>query len=84
VLIVSRASRSEPQRIDVRASVVGSVDAARAVHEVEFVLDGTAVARSTAPFRASVALERGDHELLVRPADPRLALELGSSRFSVR
>ncbi len=52
--------------------------------EVEFVVDGVVVGRSRWPFRARVAATRGDHELVVRPADPKLAVRTASTRFSVR
>ena len=85
VLVLSRAERAQGQSLELRASLRGPAAAgAAALDEVEFVLDGMPVGRSRAPFHLSVPLSRGDHELLVRPANPALGLELGVSRFSVR
>jgi hypothetical protein len=69
-----------------RASLRGPATApgAAPLDEVEFVLDGAPVGRSRAPFHLSVPLARGDHELVVRPANPALGMELVVSRFSVR
>jgi penicillin-binding protein 1C len=52
---------------------------------VEFVLDGRVVASvARPPYRAHVNATRGDHELVVRPADPDAPVRLAASRFSVR
>jgi penicillin-binding protein 1C len=85
VLLVAHDAPEGSQAMELRASL-GERDAlgpAR-VAEVEFVLDGRAVGRSRWPYRAIVTPAPGDHELVVRPADPVIAARLGESRFSVR
>jgi penicillin-binding protein 1C len=72
------------EAIEVSASFVGDAITARRLVEVEFVVDGRVAARSTRPFRAALPAVPGDHDLVVRPADPALAVRLGTSRFSVR
>jgi penicillin-binding protein 1C len=86
VLLLSRAERAERQQLELRASLLGPAaePGVARLDEVQFVLDGVPVGRSRAPFRASVPLSRGEHELVVRPADPRVGVRLGESRFSVR
>jgi penicillin-binding protein 1C len=82
VFALSRAG-GEPQRIELRASAVGGEGPSK-VAAVEFLVDGALVAHSAAPFRASVEAARGDHEVVVRPIDPRAVVRLGSGRFTVR
>ena len=72
------------QAIKLEASLAGSAEAARQVGAVEFVIDGEVVGRSRFPYQTNWAVARGDHELLVRPADPRIGVRTSSTRFSVR
>jgi len=73
---------TDKQVIEVRATVEGPEHSRP--EEVVFVVDGKDIARSSWPYRAQIAATPGDHELLVRPADPSLAIRLGSVMFSVR
>jgi hypothetical protein len=84
--VFPRAQRSDgaAQAIELAASFSGDAATARRLAAVEFVIDGAVAARSARPFRASVPAIAGDHEVVVRPADPALAVRLGASRFSVR
>jgi len=73
------------QTIEIRAELTqGGEAAARSLGDVEFVLDGKVWARSAWPYVARVPASPGDHEVLARPADPRLAARLEPTRFSVR
>jgi penicillin-binding protein 1C len=83
VFALSRELGGAPQRIELRASAIGGEGPSR-LAAVEFVVDGVLVARSAAPFRASVEATPGDHEVLVRPIDPRAAVRLGIGRYTVR
>ncbi|MDI1428976.1 penicillin-binding protein 1C [Polyangium sorediatum] len=73
----------DAQVIVLSASAVGG-PVERRVSEVEFVVDGEVVGRSRWPFRTRYHAARGDHELVVRPADPRLAVRTAKTSFSVR
>jgi penicillin-binding protein 1C len=73
----------EEGEIQVSASAIGA-DGPSRITGVEIVVDGELVARSAWPFRASVPARRGDHEILVRPIDPRARARVAMSRFSVR
>ena len=76
---------AERQTIELRAELAaGGEAAARALGELEFVVDGQVAARSAWPYQARIAATPGDHEVLARPADPRLAARLEPVRFSVR
>jgi len=77
--------RADRQTIELRAELsAGGEAAARALGELEFVVDGRVAARSAWPYEARIAATPGDHEVLARPADPRLAARLEPVRFSVR
>jgi penicillin-binding protein 1C len=77
--------RAGSQTIEVRAELAqGGEEAARALGEVEFVVDGAVWARSAWPYRTKIPATPGDHEVLARPADPRLSARLEPTRFSVR
>lgn len=77
--------RADRQTIELRAELsAGGEAAARALGELEFVVDGRVAARSGWPYEARIAATPGDHEVLARPADPRLAARLEPVRFSVR
>ena len=82
-VFVHAEEAGEAQVIVLSASAVGGA-LSRRVSEVEFVVDGEVVARSRSPFRARYHATRGDHELVVRPADPRLAVHTAKTSFSVR
>ncbi|MDI1479760.1 penicillin-binding protein 1C [Polyangium sp. y55x31] len=73
----------DAQVIVLSASAVGGPPERR-VSEVEFVVDGEVVGRSRWPFQVRYQATRGDHELVVRPADPRIALRTAKTSFSVR
>lgn len=76
---------SRHQTIEVRAELaVGGEPAARDLGDVEFVIDGKVWARSAWPYRTSIPATPGDHEVLARPVDPRLAARLEPTLFSVR
>ncbi len=84
VLVLSRAQPSESQPVQFRASFSGNTTALGA-EGVQFVLDGQVVAQASASsLRADVVIPRGDHTLRVRPVSPRAAVEVATSRFSVR
>ena len=83
VLLLSRSGAAAAQRVELAASLIGGT-AAQRLAPVEFVLDGTVVARSAPPYRAHVPIAPGDHTIEVRPTDPRLAVRLAASAFSVR
>jgi penicillin-binding protein 1C len=73
------------QTIEVRAELAqGGEPAARDLGDVEFVLDGKVWARSGWPYQTRVPATPGDHEVLARPADPRLAARFEPTVFSVR
>jgi len=74
----------ESQAIVLSASLLGGSAERERVSEVEFVVDGEVIGRSRWPFRASYRVERGDHELVVRPSDARLPVSTAATRFSVR
>lgn len=57
---------------------------AEAPDEVEFVIDGRVVGRSTHPFQAVVALPRGDHLAYARPRDTDAAVRSTPRAFAVR
>ena len=84
VFPLSRRSDAAAQGIELAASFSGDPATARRIAAVEFVVDGEVAARSAHPFRATIPAAAGDHEVLVRPVDPGLAVRLGESRFSVR
>ncbi|MDB4944307.1 MAG: Multimodular transpeptidase-transglycosylase [Labilithrix sp.] len=69
-----------PDAVDVAAETHGLA----AVQPLEVVVDGRVAARLDAPYRARVAVGRGDHTVEVRPLDGRLAAVLGRAQFSVR
>jgi len=73
------ATESDRDRIELAASLSGAGSPA-----VEFLVDGRAVARSSAPYRASIPLGRGDHVIEVRTVDPTLRIRPAESRFSIR
>jgi penicillin-binding protein 1C len=68
--------RRDAQTIEVRAELD--------LGELAFLVDGREVGRSAWPYRLKIAAEPGDHEVLARPADPRISARLESTRFSVR
>jgi len=77
--------RADHQTIELRAELAeGGEVAARALGEIEFVVDGVVAARSGWPYQARIRATPGDHEVLARPADPSLAAKLEPVRFSVR
>jgi hypothetical protein len=75
-------SRADPvhQTLELRASALGGAPS----RAVEFVLDGSVVARTGPPFVARVPATAGDHELFARPVDTTAHVRLVPSRFSVR
>ena len=77
--------RADTQTIELRAELdAGGEAAARALGELEFVVDGRVAARSAWPYQARIPATPGDHEVVARPADTRLAARLEPVRFSVR
>jgi len=70
----------EAQAITLSASMAGR----HAGAALEFVVDGEVIGTSRAPYRLSYPSKRGDHELVVRPTDPRLPVRTATARFSVR
>lgn len=73
------------QTIEIHAELAqGGEPAARDLGEVEFVVDGKVWARSAWPYKTRIPATPGDHEVLARPADPRLAARLEPTMFSVR
>jgi penicillin-binding protein 1C len=76
VLLASSDGESE---VALAASVSGGGGQA-----VAFVVDGRVVATTRPPYRASVAMRRGDHVLEVRPVDPALEMVPARGRFSLR
>lgn len=72
------------QLLKVTASFASSREETRSMQEVEFLVDGRTIGRSRAPFQATYALEPGNHELTVRPADPHVPVQQVNVRFSVR
>lgn len=79
--VFALGQRRDAQTIEVRAELDGSaVD----FGELAFLVDGREVGRSSWPYKLKIAAEPGDHEVLARPADPRLSARLESTRFSVR
>jgi hypothetical protein len=83
-VFVYAPERAGEQVVAVSASFAGSAEARRRIEEVEFVVDGEVVGRSRMPYRASLPAKAGDHELTVRPLDPRIGIRTASVRFSVR
>jgi len=83
-VFVYDSGASAPQLLRVTASFASNREEARSMQEVEFLVDGRIIGRSRAPFQATYSLERGDHELTVRPADPQMPVQRASVRFSVR
>lgn len=79
VFSLSSYDHAERQMIELSASASGGGG-----FPVEFVVDGEVVARSAWPYRARVPARLGDHEVVARPADPSLAVQMKASRFSVR
>jgi penicillin-binding protein 1C len=51
---------------------------------LEVVIDGRVATRLETPYRARVAVDRGDHVVEIRPADGRIAAVLGRAQVSVR
>ena len=83
--VFSMGLRSDHQTIELRAELAeGGEAAARALGDLEFVVDGVVAARSAWPYQARIPATPGDHEILARPADPRLAARLEPVQFSVR
>jgi penicillin-binding protein 1C len=79
VFSLSPFDSGERQMIELSASL-----SAGGGFPVEFVVDGEVVARSAYPYRARIPARAGDHEVVARPADPKLPIRVRSSRFSVR
>jgi penicillin-binding protein 1C len=78
-------SRAESQTIELRAELVaGGESAARTLGALEFVVDGRVAGRSDWPYQLRIPATPGDHEVLARPADGRLAARLEPIHFSVR
>jgi len=78
-------ARADAQTIELRAELAaGGESAARELGELEFVVDGRVAARSAWPYQARIPATPGDHEVVARPADPRLAARLEPIHFSVR
>ena len=83
--VYSMGLRSDHQTIELRAELAeGGEAAARALGDLEFVVDGVVAARSGWPYQARIPATPGDHEVLARPADPSLAARLEAIHFSVR
>ncbi|MCC6551530.1 MAG: penicillin-binding protein 1C [Polyangiaceae bacterium] len=80
----SQRSDADAQGIEIAASFSGDAATARRVAAVELVVDGVVAARSRAPFRVTIPATPGDHDVVVRPVDPAVAVRLGATRFSVR
>lgn len=79
--VYARASGGPRDVLELRARAIDTTDVAK----VEFVLDGKVVATNVAaPFNTRVAVGPGDHELVARPTDRRLAVRSTAVHFSVR
>ena len=71
--------------VELRAELRGTTrEPDTVVPEVEFVVDGEVVARSTWPYRALIELPAGDHRVVARPRRARTELPTRGTRFSVR
>jgi len=80
--------QDDSDRVELVADVHG---AASFTGAVEFVVDGRVAAtarrsdkESEGGYRALVRLQRGDHEVVARPANPRARFVLEASTFSIR
>lgn len=82
VLLGSRGG-SEAQRVEVDIAVEPAAMASE-IGDLEIVLDGRVVGRTTWPHRTTIPVTAGDHEIIVRPADPRQRALVESSLISVR
>ena len=80
VVAVDRASNDVHDAIDVVAETHGLA----ATEALEVVVDGRVASRLDSPYRARVAVVRGDHTVEIRPADGRVAAVLGRAQISVR
>lgn len=78
--VFALGARRDAQTIEVRAEIDGAFDPG----ELIFLVDGREVGRSSWPYKLKIPAEPGDHEVLARPADPRISARLESTRFSVR
>lgn len=76
---------AESQTIELRAELQeGGEAAARTLGALEFLVDGKIAGRSSWPYKLRIPATPGDHEVLARPADGRIAARLEPIRFSVR
>ena len=76
---------TDTQTIELRAELQeGGEAAARTLGALEFVVDGRIAGRSSWPYLLRIPATPGDHEVLARPADARIAARLEPVQFSVR
>jgi len=82
VLLGSRGG-SEAQRVEVDITVEPAALASE-IGDLEIILDGRVVGRTSWPHRTTIPVTAGDHEIIARPADPRQRTLVQSSQISVR
>jgi penicillin-binding protein 1C len=72
-------------QVEVQADLVGGdARSHAALGELEILVDDRVVARADAARQARLSLGPGDHAILARPVDGRLAVQIRSVRVSVR
>ncbi|MEZ4381118.1 MAG: penicillin-binding protein 1C [Nannocystaceae bacterium] len=83
VLLLDSRGGPESQVVEIDVAVEPASRAAQ-LGELEILIDGDLVARTSWPHRVTAPITAGDHEITARPADPRRFARIRPSQFSVR
>jgi penicillin-binding protein 1C len=83
VLLLDSRGGPEAQVVEIDVAVEPASRAAE-LGELEVLIDGNLVARTSWPHRVTAPISAGDHEITARPADPRQLARIQASQFSVR
>ncbi len=83
VVLLGARGGSESQVVEVDITVDPPALATR-IGDLEILVDGRVVGRTTWPHRTTLPFTAGDHEITARPANPRFTARVESSQISVR
>ncbi|MCA9657468.1 MAG: transglycosylase domain-containing protein, partial [Myxococcales bacterium] len=83
VLLLDSRGGPESQVVEIDVAVEPASRAAE-LGELEILIDGELVARTSWPHRVTAPITAGDHEITARPADPRQFARIQPNLFSVR
>jgi len=83
VVLLGARGGSESQVVEVDITVDPPALAAR-IGDLEILVDGRVVGRTSWPHRTTLPFTAGDHEITARPVDPRFTARVESSQISVR